>query len=167
MRNVFLLSGASSTTNFALTTDNYGVYYPQGEQPGRLTTSGVSIDNDLTGPDFVPNGSNHESTWSETKFTNKNYNIPNQNNNQKEFKYVPRKERYRNIYRRSTPKPKKSSTYPEMVINGRNVEGITLLTTAETNTERSENRIEIEESVPVRAKRWFGEGQVHKLERSM
>lgn len=154
--------GTSSPTNFALTTNNYGTYFPQEEEPGRLATSGIAAENDLTGPDYLSSGSSNDNVWSESKFSTVNYNNQNINNNNqnKELNYIPRKERFRSINRRSLPKQKKSSTYPEMVINGRSIES-TLLTTVETSTGSTvkiENHDEIKENILARVKRWFSEG---------
>lgn len=125
-----------------------------------MATSGLAAENDLTGPDYLSSGLSNDNVWSESKFSTVKYNNPNINNNNnqnKEFNYIPRKERFRSISRRSVSKQKKSSTYPEMVINGRSIES-SLLTTAETSTVKIENHDEVKESIPARVKRWFSEG---------
>lgn len=141
-----------------MTTDNYGLFYQQEEQPGRITTAGGLIDHSISSVAYDPNAVN-DNTWSETKFSNKNY-----NNLNKDLKYNPRKDPYRSIQRRAISKPRRSA-YPEMMINGRNV--VAMLTTAETNTEPNDKGEENDEQAepPIRAKRWLGHTPIYIAER--
>lgn len=150
-----------SPTAFSLTTDNYGLYYQQGEQPGQITTAGGLMGGVISSAAYDPNAV-MDNTWSESKISNKNF-----NNLNKDLKYNPRKDRYRSIQRRATniSKPRRSA-YPEMMINGRNV--VAMLTTAETNTEPNDKGEENDEQAepPVRAKRWLGRTPIYIADRS-
>lgn len=150
-------------TNFALTTDNYNSYFPQEEQPGRLTTAVGSLENDISA-DYGPTAITNDNLWVDNKYINKNYNTQN-----KDVKYVPRKERYRSIHRRHISKPKRI-VYPEYMVSGRQLDDVNILTTAETSTEKLEEPRSFPENnttnLTVRIKRWFQQSTSLTSERS-
>lgn len=142
--------------NYALTTDNYALYYAQDEQSSGIQNG--NSDNNIISQDYGALGTNNDNLWGESKLLNRNY--ENQN---KDIKYIPRKERYRSLRRRSTSKPKKS-TYPEMIINGISVDGMNFVTTEETNTDIGENiRETLGGNLLVRTKRRSGSPYYYRV----
>lgn len=132
----------SSSPPLTLTTDSYETYHPH-EEPNRIMV------NNLERPDYGPTGRNIPTSWSEVKSHSKTSGDYLSNKGFSHTNVTPRRERG-TASRPALTSKSKISTYPEMVINGRNIEpGATTTGHPTTNDvdERTGIRNNIESSI--------------------